>query len=440
MRLVFMMAAVAGILYGFGVGTVVAVATPYLERTCGFTPVQMSTIVAAAMIASGVTTFLGGPIAEWWGRKRSILWAAFGYALGTPFICFSGGSFAWIVTGLAIQGLAMGQHGVVVPLYLTEILPPAVRGRGAGVFQLFIIGGILISGLVGLVVAYVFGTADAETVALASKTVAWQSIFAIVAIPALVLFVMGFFLAESPEWLKKSGNDGRLQSSQPAQSSQPSFLSSLFRKRYVVPFLIVVALLSCQQGMGCNSLLGYSVKIFQSAGLTGAFANWADLTFKLVMLVMTAIACVLVDRKGRRFLLRIGSAGCAVALVGVVSVFFALDHGLISASSGSGLVLTACITLFVATYALGPGVCVWLVMTELLPGRIRAVGLGTALMFDYGISSTLQSVYLPFTARFGHWPFFGIMLTAAVCYFLLSTFCIPETKGKTLEEIEGYFK
>ena len=439
MKAVFSMAAVAGVLYGFGVGTVVAVATPYLERTCQFTPVQMSTVVAAAMIASGVTTFLGGPIAELWGRRRSIVWAAFGYALGTPLICFSGGNYALIVCGLAVQGLAMGQHGVVVPLYLAEVLPPAVRGRGAGVFQIFIIGGILLSGLVGLAAAYAFGAADAASTPTETCALAWKCIFAVVAVPALVLFAMGRFLPESPEWLAKRSNAPKkdiCRDTEPVSSGG----GSLLRKRYVVPFLVVVALLSCQQGMGMNSLLGYSVKIFGASGLVGAFANWADLSFKVVMLAMTALSCALVDRKGRRFLLRVGTAGCAIGLVGIVATFFALDHGLVRASAASGVVVTACTTIFVAAYSLGPGVCVWLVMTELLPGRIRAVGLGVALLFDYGISAGLQSVFLPFAQRFGFWPFFAIMALAAIAYFLLATFCIPETKGKTLEEIEEYFK
>jgi len=440
MKIVFAMAAVAGVLYGFGVGTVVAVATPYLERTCSFSPVQMSTIVAAAMIASGVTTFLGGPMAELCGRRRSIVWAAFGYALGTPLICFSGGSYALIVCGLAVQGLAMGQHGVVVPLYLAEVLPPAVRGRGAGVFQLFIIGGILLSGLVGLAAAYAFGAADAASTTTETCALAWKCIFSVVAVPALALVVMGRFLPESPEWLAKRANAAKKGVRRETAVPGSSGGGSLLRKRYVVPFLVVVALLSCQQGMGMNSLLGYSVKIFGASGLVGAFANWADLSFKVVMLAMTALACALVDRKGRRFLLRIGTAGCAIGLVGIVATFFALDHGLVRASAASGVVVTACTTVFVAAYSLGPGVCVWLVMTELLPGRIRAVGLGAALLFDYGISAGLQSVFLPFTQRFGFWPFFAIMASAAVAYFLLATFCIPETKGKTLEEIEEYFK
>ena len=444
MKIVFSMAAVAGVLYGFGVGTVVAVATPYLERTCRFTAVQMSTIVAAAMIASGVTTFLGGPMAELWGRRRSIAWAAFGYALGTPLICFSGGSYALIMCGLAVQGLAMGQHGVVVPLYLAEVLPPAVRGRGAGVFQLFIIGGILLSGLVGLVSAYVFGAADAASTPTETCALAWQCIFAVVAVPALALFAMGWFLPESPTWLAKRANPGkngvRREAERGSRGSGTPGGGTLLRRRYVLPFLVVVALLSCQQGMGMNSLLGYSVKIFGASGLVGAFANWADLSFKIVMLAMTALACALVDGMGRRFLLRVGTAGCAIGLAGIAATFFALDSGLVRASAASGVAVTACTTVFVASYALGPGVCVWLVMTELLPGRIRAVGLGAALLFDYGISAGLQSVFLPFTQRFGFWPFFAITASAGVAYYLLSTFCIPETKGKTLEEIEEYFK
>ena len=433
MRGTFTVSAIAGILYGFGVGTIVAVAMPYLEATTSFTPAQMSALVAAAMFASAFTTFTGGIMAEWWGRRRCIAWSSLVYALGVPFICFSGGSFPLVFTGLLIQGLAMGLQGIVVPLYIAEVLPPESRGRGAAFFQLFIIVGFLVSGFIGVAAAYVFGAADSAAVDAASKALAWRVIFSIVAIPAVALFLLSLRLAESPYW-RKGGGAAAEEAGAAAAPRDP-----LLCRKYVVPFLLVVVLLVFHQGVGCNSVLGYSVKIFQLAGLGGAFANWADIAFKFVMLVATAIAVVLVERKGRRFLLLTGVSGCFIGLLGVTLVFFGIDHGVVAPSKACGIAATAFVTVFVAGFALGPGVCMWLILTEILPGRIRAVGMGAASVADITVSTALQAMFLPFAERFGYGPMFLILLVSSVCYVLCVWMFLPETKGKSLEEIERFF-
>ena len=106
----------------------------------------------------------------------------------------------------------------------------------------------------------------------------------------------------------------------------------------------------------------------------------------------------------------------------------------------SGWIVAAGITVLVAAYAFGPGVCIWLVLTELLPGRIRAVGMGLALIFDNGVSTALGAAYLPLVERIGYDRLFLALAGAAVAYFLTVALFMPETKGKTLEEIEEHFK
>ena len=133
----------AGILYGFGLGTIVAVAMPYLERTVSFSAAQLSGLVAAAMVGSVVMTPLAGPLVEWIGRRRAIGYSALLFAAGAPVVCFSGGGYWMLFGGLLVQGLAMGVQGLVIPLYLAEMLPKDLRGKGTGLFQLCLIGGVL---------------------------------------------------------------------------------------------------------------------------------------------------------------------------------------------------------------------------------------------------------------------------------------------------------
>ena len=431
------LAVAAGVLYGFGVGPIVAVAMPYLERTGSFSAVRLSALVAAAMLGSAVMTPFAGKYVECVGRVRAIRQSAIAFALGSPILCLSGGAFPVLFCGVLLQGVALGVQGLVLPLYLAEMLPKEIRGRGTALYQLFLISGILLSGLLGLGAAHLFGPADDPSVALTVKTTAWQALFAVEALPALVLLVGSFFLKESPYWRKLSSAkaDGTA-----GADAAPVARDSVWQRKYILPFVLVAVILSCNKGVGVDSILGYSVKIFLSAGLDGVYANWADLGFKLVMFVMTVLACVSVERRGRRFLLVVGTAGCVVGLLVASSAFFAVRLGWLETSHLSGWIVAGGITLLVAAYAFGPGVCIWLVLTELLPGRIRAVGMGLALIFDNGVSTGLGAAYLPLVERIGYDRLFLALAGAAVAYFVTVALFMPETKGKTLEEIEEHFR
>ena len=434
-RRIMAMSVFAGILYGFGVGTVVAVAMPYLEKTVAFSAAQLSSLVAAALFGSVIATPLSGPFVEWVGRKRAIVLSGLAFAAGTPFVCLSGGAYGLLFAGLLLQGVAMSAVAVAVPLYLAEALPVDMRGKGSTIFQLCIIGGILLSGLLGLAAAGLFGPADAAETALATKAYAWKFLFAVEAVPAVALLAVGLFLDESPYWLKRGEWKASPSAADSVVAPAPA-ADSLWQRKYLVPFCLVVAILACTQGIGINSVLGYSVTIFQKAGLSGTFANWADFAFKAVMFVMTALACALVDTRGRRFLMLIGTTGVLLGLVCATASFLALDCGLLRPSPVSGLIVAAGVTIFVASFAIGPGACTWILPTELLPGRIRATGMGVALLFDYLISTGFQATLLPIVERVGYGVLFAIFSGFGLAYVLVVGLLLPETKGKTLEEIE----
>ena len=326
----------------------------------------------------------------------------------------------------------------------------------------------------------------------------------------------------------------------------------LLSRRYVLPFLLACLVLACTQATGINSVLAYVVNILNQAGLPGATANLADVGLKLLNAVMTVVAVLLVDRKGRKFLLMLGTGGIVLALLAAGLLFRSAESGqrdvraivaaqaqgdtltlrldgatlqALGAPAGAGaqaapqlltvsysygpftnvqtrrsddpalapMVLsredtvqpdsvigaffrklhlnpfadpaqgrdaplkieqarigalppvahgwqvTLAICLFVASFAVGPGVCVWLALSELMPTRIRSNGMSIALLINQFVSTTIAAVFLPTVGRHGYAAMFFFWAACTVVYFLTAAFLLPETKGKTLEEIEAHF-
>ena len=295
---------------------------------------------------------------------------------------------------------------------------------------------------------------------------AWQIIFWCSALPGLILFLGAFFLKESPRWLYKKGRkeealaslaanngeekakiilDEMLAADAAAEAEKAAIAKaaqgdSLFQRKFIYPFCLAVIILACNQTTGINSVLNYTVDIFKETGMAGVFANFSDLAIKLVNVFMTIIACALVDKKGRKFLLKLGTSGIIIGLCGVGCVFLAIKAGLVAASLVTGITATVFFFMFIAFYAVGPGVCVWLALSELMPTRIRATGMSIAMIINQGVSATIASIFPLWTDAWGFAPVFFCLAGFTVIYFVTAAFFLPETKGRTLEEIEQYFK
>ena len=352
-KYLMVMAGLGGLLYGIDVG-VIAAALPYIEKTSTYSAQDLSLVVAAVLLGSVISSLFAGMLAEWLGRKRLIIISALLFTLSIPVICSSvlfENGFVMLMLGRILQGGSAGLVGVVVPMYLAECLDADSRGKGTGMFQLMLTVGLVFAALVGLVVTYVVGSADDVVVTTASKVSAWQTIFWCSAVPGLILFFGAFKLCESPRWLYRRGrNEEALRSlasnngdvaakrildemiaSDDEERRQKEAIKaaakgdSLFQRKYVIPFVLAVVVLACTQATGINSVLNYSVKIFQQAGLAGETANWADLAIKIVNMVMTVCAVSLVDRKGRTFLLKLGTLGIIVGLSGVGTMFWSVE-------------------------------------------------------------------------------------------------------------------
>jgi len=571
-RFLLLVAGLGGLLYGVDVG-IIAGALPYLNDTWGLTGNQQSFIVAAVLLGSVISTLFAGLLADLMGRKKMMFLSGLLFVVSIPVIALAH-AYGPLVFGRLLQGVSAGLIGVVVPLYLAECLGAENRGKGTGMFQWLLTLGIVSAAVIGywfsLKVADIEKLNDAKRI-FDFKDIAWRSIFW-VSLPPGILFVLGSLLvAESPRWLFRRGKKEaaraallRSRSEEEAETELKEMeetaatekaskvagarsSESLLSRKYVLPFVLACVILACNQATGVNSIIGYNATILIQAGLSDAHAHLGYVILTLVNFLVTIVAVVLVDRKGRKFLLSVGSAGIIASLIctGLVfqksekhrvdvkdavqamvdqsnqtaTVSFNSDaaaklfgtsggtqpstlvviysYGDFNAASkvvrsddigakiqikrddclppnkvaaffqnpfsdldksriapleiknalitpvppeSTGWLTAICIFSFMAFFAMGPGVCVWLALSELMPTRIRSNGMSVALLINQAVSTTIAAVFLPSVGKHGYSTMFFIFAGCTVVYFITAAFFLPETKGKTLEEIEEYFE
>jgi len=574
-RFLLIVAGLGGLLYGVDVG-IIAGALPYLEATSGFNGGQLSLVVAAVLLGSVISTLFAGLLADWMGRKSLMTLSGIMFVISIPMIALSHG-YGSLVFGRLLQGVSGGLIGVVVPLYLAECLTASNRGKGTGIFQWLLTLGLVIAAALGLYYSFrvdqVARLGDAAEL-LAFKNTAWRRIFW-VSLPPGILFVIGSFLmAESPRWLLRRGKQEaayaallRSRTNEQADLELREMLEttaaekqatsvgskakeSLLRRKYVIPFILACIILASNQATGINSIIGYNTNILLQSGLSDFASHWGYLVFQIINFLVTFGGVVLVDRKGRKFLLALGTAGIIISLVCTgalflgnekhrvdtravvqsrvtadqkltltysaqladqllkdsgntatdrptslvviysygdfratsqvvrsndlatkpieitregcvpgnrVVAFFSNPLGDLDASrqapltiekalitpvptSRNGWIVAITLFIFMAFYAVGPGVCVWLALSELMPTRIRSNGMSIALVLNQAVSTTIAAIFLPTVGKYGYSTMFFGFAACTVIYFVTATWFLPETKGKTLEEIEAHFE
>ena len=569
-RFLLIVAGLGGLLYGVDVG-IIAGALPYLEATSGLNAGQLSIVVAAVLLGSVISTLFAGLLADWIGRKWLMALSGVLFVISIPMIALAQG-YTPLVLGRLLQGVSAGLIGVVVPLYLAECLTASSRGKGTGIFQWLLTLGIVTAALVGAYFSYrvdvVAKLGDAAKL-LAFKDSAWRGIFW-VSMPPGVLFVIGsFMVAESPRWLLRRGKRAaaltsllrsrteeqanleisemeELNASEKAKGSGDAKLKdSLLRRKYVIPFVLACIILACNQTTGINSIIAYNTNILLQSGLSDVAAHWGYVVFTIINFLVTFASVVLVDRKGRKFLLAVGTGGIILSLLCTGTIFLKteklrvdaknavqslvkpdqtltltyspewakpfsgddarprslvviysygdfraatpvlrsddpagkpieikressipankvvaffskpfgnldaarraplrIDNALITPvpAPRNGWIVAITLFIFMAFYAVGPGVCVWLALSELMPTRIRSNGMSIALVLNQAVSTTIAAIFLPTVGKYGYSTMFFGFAACTVIYFVTATWFLPETKGKTLEEIEAHFE
>ncbi len=336
-RLLLTVAGLGGMLYGIDVG-IISAALLYLGKSIDLSVAQTSVIVAAVLGGSMFSSLIAGFLADWFGRRTMMIVSGVLFVASVVLIVASH-SFALLFAGRLLQGVSGGVIAVVVPLYLAESLPANVRGRGSAIFQLFLTIGIVLAAGIGW---YFTGKADAAIAAahgsraliIAAEQHAWRGMFRSVAYPGILFLGGTLFLGESPRWLlgrgrvadafralRRSADESEARrvlaemqdlASTPTRKATPA--GSLWQRRYIYPFVLACVVLACNQAVGINSILGYLVLILRQGGMSAIHATQGDFAVKLINTCATVVAVALVDRRGRRFLLILGTAGVLVAL------------------------------------------------------------------------------------------------------------------------------
>ena len=446
MKLIIVIAGLGGFLYGVDFG-VIAAAEPYMKAMGVYTDAQISHIVGAVLLGGLVSSITAGWLCDFFGRKKMIVASAAMFLAAIPVVSLSLGSYPFLYAGRVLQGMSAGYMAVVMPMYITETLPPAIRGRGTGVFQFFLGLGLVVAAGAGCLVAMHYGASDKADAA--GRIAAWGANFWWTMLPVAVLFLGSQWLPESPVWLSRgsrlvvrdscdaTNRDPRTTPHEPRTTDHEP-RTTLLQRRYVVPFLLACLVLTFNKTTGMSSFTSYLVTILHSAGFEGIYANWGQLAVKLTNMLVTVAAAALVDRKGRTWLLKVGTGGMTIGLAAIGSVFLAIERFGVQANNFTGLLTMFAFFFMQVFYALGPGLCVWLVLSELMPKRIRANGMAIALFMNQLVAWGLASWFRPWVAAWGWSSMFFFFAVNGVLYFATACF-IPETKGKSLEELEHLF-
>jgi SP family myo-inositol transporter-like MFS transporter 13 len=456
--LLLFVAGTGGFLYGYDIG-IIGAALLYLNKTIALTATQESLVVAAVLAGGAISSVVAGALADILGRRRLMIGAG-GLFLVSVALIVAAHSFLPLFAGRTLQGLSAGMIAVVIPLYLAETLPPAIRGRGTAMFQLLLTIGILAAMGVG---RYYTGIVEAETsgdvvARVARQDQAWRAMFFSAVWPGGLFLAGTLIVAESPRWLMRRGRmlEGKMALARSRTteemelefeemhagmraSSEGKPEGTLWQRRYVVPFLLACTVLALTQTTGINAVLQFLVVILNDAGLSAAAAASQATWVTAINVVFTVIGLMLVDRAGRTMLLKVGTGTIAAALLAGAIVFWRIRGGGAAANEGAGMTVSFCLMAYAAGFAIGPGVCVWLFLTELMPTRIRSVGMGIGLLINQGISTAVAAAFLPAAREWGYSVVFLFWAACTAGYFLIAALVLPETKGRALEEIEAEF-
>ncbi len=431
---VSMLVGVGGVLYGYDIG-VVSGALLFINKAIPMSSAEMGVVVGAVLGGGLVGTLLAGPLADSYGRRFMIAVSSVVFIVGVGCILMAH-SFITMLFARLLLGIGVGIVAVAVPLYVTELVPAKDRGKYVTFFQLFLTFGIVLAYFVDLAF---------------TPSGNWRGMFAVVLIPACILLIGMFFLPETPRWLIAQGDERRarkvLKMTHSLEDSNVEVehikacidkteggWRELFSKNTRPALLIAVGIAILNQWTGINSFLQYAPHILKEAGLgSNMIVMLGSAGIGLMNFLCTLVAIFLVDRVGRRPLLIVGVLGIIVseAFLAVVTMMHNFPEiGLFSLIGLLG---------FILFYAIGPGVVVWLAISELFPTQVRGRGTAVCLFFNSLAGTLLASCFLSLTHWLGVAGTYWLCAFCSVFYLCIALFYLPETKLQSLEEIQEYF-
>jgi len=444
--LVCVVAALGGLLFGYDTG-VIAGAIGFLETHFELDPsFEKGWVAASALIGCTFGVSLAGLMSDRLGRKKTLILSAVLFlisAIGTALPK----NITMFVIFRIIGGVGVGAASITSPMYIAEIAPARSRGRLVSVNQFAIVTGFLVVYLVNYFIA--LQGSEAWNVQYG-----WRWMFGSEAIPALLLLGLLFLVPESPRWLAEYGQrdkarailsrvggpshaDKELKDIESAIAHESASLAQLLKPGMRIILVIGIILAVLQQVTGINVFLYFGAEIFKKMGSGTNAALLKEVIVGVVNLSFTVVAIWTVDRLGRRPLMLVGSAGMGISLAAMGLAAYV--------QSTTGTWLLVFMLRYIACFAISVGPVTWVILSEIFPPRIRGRAMGIATVFlwtsNYIVTQTFTmmdespSLVQKYHHAFPFW-LYGVM---CVLLFLFVLRFVPETKGKTLEEIEKYW-
>ena len=427
-------AALGGLLFGYDTG-VISGALIFIKSQFHLSVFHQELVVSVVLIGAAVGALSGGRLADEFGRRFMLIVTALIFIAGAM-VCAKSGSVGTLIGGRIIVGLGIGLSSSTVPVYISEVSPAGARGWQVSLFQLAITVGILGAYLVD----YGFAASGA-----------WRWMLGLAVVPGAMLGLGMLGMPETPRWLAKHGHAdaarevlARIRGTQDvqaelreiqdtvSQTEERGHFSDLLAASVRPALIVGVGLAIFQQITGINTVIYYAPTIIQSAGISSASgAILATAGIGVVNVLMTIVAMWLIDRVGRRPLLLTGISGMVVSL-GILGFIFRTHQP----GTGLGWLAVMVLMAYVASFAISLGPIFWLLIAEIYPLRIRGIAEGTAAGTNWAANLLVSLTFLSLLQLLGpSWTFwlYGLL---AIGSFLFSCFLVPETKGRTLEEIE----
>jgi len=442
-------ASLGGLLFGYDTA-VISGTLSMVRIQFGLNAVMEGWYVSSALVGCIAGVSFAGWMSDKFGRRKVLLLAAALFSI-SALGCALSNSFSELVIYRILGGMGVGIASMLSPLYISEISPPSIRGRFVALYQLAITVGILGSYFIN---AWLLNqsTGD-EHVALKGlelifKTEVWRAMLGMESVPAILFLILIVFVPESPRWLITKGNTAKakailLKSTESdevereiieiedALEIEKTSKNLILSRGIKLALFLGVSLAVLQQFTGIDAIIYYGPRIMESAGFALNDALDSQVIIGTINMIFTVLAILLIDRFGRKRLLLTGTLGMFASLLAIGFLFFI--------QRAEGILLLSFLLLFIASFAFSLGPVVWVILSEIYPTKIRGRAMSIATMAVW-IGTTIIGQCIPLSLD---------NLGPAVTFWIFALFCIPtiwigwrimpETKGKTLEEIEKYW-
>lgn len=428
--------AIGGMLFGYDIG-VISGAILFIKNEFHLSASMEEIVVSSVLLGSLVGAAAGGMLADRLGRRRLSIATAVIFGFGAIGAAMAHGT-AWLIVARVIAGAAIGVASFVSPLYISEIAPVDIRGKLVSINQVALTCGIVISYLID----YAFAGSQA-----------WRWMFALAVIPAAGFGIGLIFIPDSPRWLAGRGRmdqaravlrqirspdevESEVKEIQSSASQQKGSWSELFSPLLRMAMIVGIGMAIAQQITGINTVIYYAPTIFKFAGLSSSSAAiLASVGVGVINVILTVVAMQLIDRVGRRPLLLISLAGMALSLFVLGGAFLLPQF-----KSILGWIAVGSLMTYVGFFAVGLGPVFWLILSEIYPLRIRGRAMSVGTVANWSANLIVALSFLTLTKVMGKPATFWLYAAVTIGAWFFAYVLVPETKGKTLEQIEAHWR